>query len=121
MYLRSIALAAAIGCTVASLTLAAAPANAAEIVVAPSATTVRVSYADLNLASADGRAVLDRRIAGAARQICGTAFPADLRMNALVQDCREDAIASARLPTALAANGARAVTVTGYRMSRAAN
>jgi len=122
MYLRSIALAAATACTIAAVSLTATPASAAEIVVAPERVSVRISYADLNLASAEGRARLDRRIAGAARGICGSFFPADLRMGALVHDCREGAIASARLPTALASlAGARAVTVTGYRMSRAAN
>lgn len=34
--------------------------------------SVRVSYSDLNLASAAGKARLDRRIAFAAKQICGT-------------------------------------------------
>jgi hypothetical protein len=44
----------------------------------------------------------------------------DLRMAALVSDCREDAIASARIPTAVASND-RAVVLTGHRVSRAAN
>ena len=114
MCLRSIALAAALAATVST------PALANDIVVAPDTITVRVSYADLNLASAQGRAQLDRRIAGAARSICGSFFPADLEMAALVQNCREDAIASARIPTAVASNG-RAVTLTGHRVSRAAN
>ena len=118
MSLRTIAFAVAAVCTTAALTLTAAPATAADIVVAPEAVSVRVSYADLNLASAQGRAVLDRRIAGAARGICGTSFPTDLRMTALVEDCRADTIASARIPAALASN---AVMVTGYRMGRAAN
>jgi UrcA family protein len=119
MSLRSIALAAA-ACTAAALSLPAAPASAAEITVMPETVTVRVSYADLNLATAEGRARLDRRIAGAARGICGSYFPMDLRMAALVSDCREDAIASARIPTAVASND-RAVVLTGHRVSRAAN
>lgn len=123
MSLRSIALAAA-ACVAATLsTVAPTPAAAtADVVVAPQAVTVRVSFADLNLASADGRAVLGRRIAGAARSICGEYFATDLQMRALVQDCREDAIASARLPASFASNaGMRDLTVTGYRVSRAAN
>ena len=122
MSVRSIALAAA-ACVAATLsTVAPTPAVAADIVVAPQAVTVRVSFADLNLASAQGRAVLDRRIAGAARSICGEYFSTDLQMRALVQDCREDAIASARLPASFASNaGTRGLTVTGYRVSRAAN
>jgi UrcA family protein len=119
MSLRSIALAAT-ACAAVALSLTATPAAAADITVAPETVTVRVSYADLNLATAQGRARLDRRIAGAARSICGNFFPADLEMAALVQTCREDAIASARIPTAVASND-RAVTLTGYRVSRAAN
>lgn len=119
MSLRSIALAAT-ACAAAALPLTAAPATAADITAVPETVTVRVSYADLNLATAQGRARLDRRIAGAARSICGSFFPADLEMAALVQTCRDDAIASARVPTAVASN-AGAVTLTGHRVSRAAN
>ena len=122
MSLRTIALAATT-CAAATLTvLAATPAAAADIVVAPEQVTVRISYADLNLASAEGRARLEGRVAGAARSICGSFFPADLEMASLVRTCRADAIASARLPDAFAsAAGTRDLTVTGRRMSRAAN
>lgn len=123
MSLRSIALAAA-ACVAATLSTAApAPAAAADInVIAPETITVRVSYADLNLANAAGRATLDRRIAGAARSICGSYFPADLEMAVLAKACRQDAIASARLPDSYASNaGTRDLTVTANRMSRAAN
>jgi UrcA family protein len=119
MSLRSIALAAT-ACAAAALSMTAAPASAADITVMPETVTVRVSYADLNLASAEGRARLDRRIAGAARSICGSYFPIDLDMFALVRECRADAIASARIPTAVASND-RAVVLTGHRVSRAAN
>ncbi len=120
MSLRSIALAAA-ACVAATLTMtAAAPASAAEIVVTPDSVSVSVSYADLNLASARGRAQLDRRIASAARGLCGSYFPVDLHRSALVGACRADAISSARIPTAVASSeGARGLA--GNRMSRAAN
>lgn len=124
MSVRSIALAAAacVAATLSSVVPTPAVAADADIVVAPERITVRISYADLNLANVEGRAVLTRRIAAAARNICGSFFPADLEMAALVQDCREDAVASARLPAAYASNdGAREVLVTGNRMSRAAN
>ena len=123
MSLRTIALAVT-SCAAATLTtLAPTPAAAADILVAPEVVTVRISYADLNLANPAGRARLQDRIAGAARVICGSFFPADLDMASLVRACRADAIASARLPAAaLASNaGARDLTVTGRRMSRAAN
>jgi len=65
---------------------------------------------------------VDARIAGAARSICGSFFPADLEMAGQIRACRADAIASARLPDLLASiAGARDLTVTGRRMSRAAN
>jgi UrcA family protein len=120
MSLRNLALVTA-ACAVATLSLATAtPAGATDIVVAPETVTVRVSYADLNLATVEGRARLDRRIASAARSICGSPFQNDLHMSALVSECRDDAIASARIPTQVASND-RAVVMTGHRMSRAAN
>ena len=120
MSLRSIAL-AAIGCAAATtLSVLPVPAAASDVTVAPDTITVRVSYADLDLATAQGRAQLDRRISGAARSICGSFFPADLEMAALVKTCREDAIGSARIPTAVASNDS-SVTLTGHRVSRAAN
>jgi UrcA family protein len=122
MSVRSIALAAA-ACVAATLSTAVpTPAAAADILVAPERVTVRVSYADLNIASSEGRARLESRVAGAARSICGTYFPADLEMAVLVKACRSDAIASARLSDVFASNaGGRDLTVTGNRMSRAAN
>ena len=91
MSLRTFALATAAYLAATASVTVATPASAAEIVVAPESVTVRVSYADLNLASAEGRARLDRRIAGAARGICGSYAPADLRMASLVQACRDGA------------------------------
>ena len=121
MSVRSIALAAA-ACVAAALSTAPAQAQPADILVAPEAITVRISYADLNIATAEGRAALQSRVAGAARSICGSYFPADLEMAVLVKACRSDAIASARLSDVFASNaGARDLTVTGRRMSRAAN
>ena len=59
-----------VGTTVAALTClagATAPAHAAEL-GAPRSQAVR--FADLNLASSEGRAVLDRRIRNAANAVC---------------------------------------------------
>ena len=50
----------------------------------------RVSYADLNLSSPEGQAVLDSRIASAIRQICGRAFPTDLQSAHQVERCRSE-------------------------------
>lgn len=119
MSLRSFALAAAVSLAAAATTVST-PVSAADILVVPETATVRVSYADLDLASEAGRARLDRRIANAARGICGNYQPNDLRIFSLVRDCRADAIASARIPTGLAAADG-AATLTGRRLSRAAD
>ncbi|HEX4739130.1 MAG TPA: UrcA family protein [Allosphingosinicella sp.] len=52
-----------------------------------------VRYADLNLASAEGRAQLDRRIASAAEALCGFAHSADLAAQADVAHCRAATVA----------------------------
>jgi len=59
------------------------PASAPEVRV--------VSYADLDLASDAGRRQLDRRIAAAVADACGTASDADLHGKNLVGRCRTDA------------------------------
>ena len=70
-----------------------------------------VAYADLDLASADGRAKLDRRIKRAAAEVCGTASDFDLVGLNDVQECRtrtaEVALTQARAQIA----GQRAVQV----------
>ena len=73
------------------LTAAAAPAFAAP----PAAQTRIVSYADLDLGSAAGRARLERRIDNAVRDVCGRAAPTDLNGLALVQLCRAETLADA--------------------------
>lgn len=92
--------------------LAAAPAAAQAV------DSVTVGYADLNLANAAGRAVLDRRIAHAARQVCGQFAPIELRRNSLSRACQADAIASAeaqRSAIVFASNNANArVSRTAY-------
>ncbi|HEX9932138.1 MAG TPA: UrcA family protein [Allosphingosinicella sp.] len=58
--------------------------------------SVVVAYEELNLNSAAGRAVLDRRIERAARQVCGTAFINELDIAAGVNACLAETIAAAR-------------------------
>ena len=57
--------------------------------------SVRVSFADLNLASPGGRAALDRRLSRAVDQVCGMAEPANLDQAAPIDRCRKAAQASA--------------------------
>ncbi|WP_343525176.1 UrcA family protein [Sphingomonas sp.] len=73
--------------------------------------TVKVHYADLNLARADQRAVLDARIRRAANSACGP-ITVDIASNADVLHCRKEMHADAAVklaglspaPIALASN-----------------
>ena len=51
--------------------------------------------ADLDLSSQGGQRTLDRRVAQAAREVCGTPSDADLVGQNKARECREDAIAKA--------------------------
>lgn len=70
----------------------AAPAFAQPAAAAP---TRVVSYADLNLSSAAGRAVLDSRLNAAVRDVCGQAYPIDLNSVGQVVQCRQETLAAA--------------------------
>jgi len=68
--------------------------TAAPAAAAPQSPGVRiVSAADLDLASAAGRSRLDRRLAAAVREVCGTASPADLRGVYEIRACRAETAA----------------------------
>ena len=73
------------------LTGAASPALAAP----PEAQTRIVSYADLDLSGAAGRARLQQRIDTAVRAVCGRAAPTDLNGLNAVQLCRAETLADA--------------------------
>lgn len=49
-----------------------------------------VSYADLDLSSAKGRAKLDRRIRSAVQDVCGTAYSFDVKGKNDVRRCRTE-------------------------------
>lgn len=76
-----------------ALALGAAPAFAADAPV-----SVKVSHADLNLASAAGRATLDRRVNAAVRQACAVSGY-DVRDFAAANKCRAQASTAARAAT----------------------
>ena len=73
--------------------------------------SVRVSYADLNLATDFGQNKLQRRIAFAAGQVCGTSDPRDLNLVRAVSDCRTETIADVQPAFQLAVGRARHGTV----------
>lgn len=66
-----------------------------------------VSYADLDLNSAAGRARLERRIADAVREVCGAAPSFDLARRRAVRHCRTDTRANVRVPAAAGLFGTR--------------
>ena len=74
-----------------ALIASAAPARAAE----PATATSIVHTADLDLSSPAGQQKLDQRLAQAAREVCGTASPADLEGYKTVRQCRQQTVAAA--------------------------
>ena len=59
-------------------------------------TSVRVSYADLNLTTSLGQNKLQRRVAYAARTVCDASDPLDLKFARAVAECRDDTISNAQ-------------------------
>lgn len=74
----------------ALISTAAAPAAAQ-----PATAVSIVQTADLDLSSVAGREALDRRIARAAIEVCGSASDVDLEGKNAVRHCREEVIAKA--------------------------
>jgi UrcA family protein len=72
----------------------AAPAMAETPAPATNVTWVRT--ADLNLASDLGQRTLERRLAAAAREVCGSASSADLSGKNAVRRCRDETLSTAR-------------------------
>jgi UrcA family protein len=59
--------------------------------------SVTFSYADLDITSPAGREMLDRRIKGAAKRVCGTPPQQNLSMIWAVKRCHEQVVSSAHL------------------------
>jgi UrcA family protein len=74
--------------------------------------SVRVSYADLNLASGAGQQSLQGRITYAARLVCEIEDSRQLDLAAATNFCRSDAVARARPAYEAAIAAARHPTVT---------
>ena len=74
--------------------------------------SVRVSYADLNLATNPGQQVLHRRIAFAAKVVCGPADSVNLGFAIAVTECRNETIADAQPAFDAAVASARHPSVT---------
>ena len=112
MFVRPSVLAvAAVAAGLATASLAAAPA-------AEEVSSVEVQYQDLNLDHSAGQAALDRRIAYAARQVCGDYMPIELKWRELSRSCQREVIAAAAPQRDAAVGGQR---YAALRVSRAAN
>ena len=118
MFVRSTVLAAAAVAATLLTFGAAVPA------FAQPADGIEVSYADLDLGVPAGRDVLDRRIADAAAQLCGSFRSVELGWAAAVQACRAETIALTQ-PQRNAAIGRRGTVdvanASVLRVNRAAN
>lgn len=92
---------------IAAAVLAAPFATPAQAQSPAAERTQVVSFADLDLAREAGQRKLDRRIARAVKQVCGTASDADLEGKNEVRRCRAltGASLSAERSRALAAAG----------------
>ena len=86
-------------CMAAALLLAAPPLAAAQSDAPPSA---RVSYADLDLTGAAGRAALDRRVRGAVAQLCRVEDGAPLARRMEARGCARETLARGQAMTAVA-------------------
>ena len=91
----------AIHIVIASALITATAIKAAPALAQPASAQgeIAISYvqtADLDLRSDAGRRQLDRRLALAARDVCGTASDADLEGKNAVRHCVDDVLAKAR-------------------------
>jgi UrcA family protein len=92
----------------------AAPALAQEPASETNISLVRTG--DLNLGSAEGQRTLDRRLAKAAREVCGTASDVDVAGKNDVRKCRDETLAKARGQSdAIVAGRGAVIAVTAAR------
>ena len=102
---------------VTALAIKAAPAMAQE---APAGETyvAIVKTADINLTSEVGQRQLDRRLAQAAREVCGIASDTDVEGKNEVRKCRDETLARAtadKQSVLAAANRGAVIAVTAAR------
>jgi len=83
---------ATLALTAAATIAASAPALAAQ---ADAKASAHVPYSDLNLSSAQGREVLDRRIVRAIEKVCGQTT-GNIGLDASVRECQRETRSTAR-------------------------
>jgi UrcA family protein len=98
---------AAAGALLAAATLVLPTASQAE-----DSNSMRVSYADLNLASTAGQGVLQHRMVGAAKIVCVIEDSREIALRSATNSCRSDAVARAWPAYEAAVSRARRGSVT---------
>lgn len=122
-YTRTISLCAAFAITGVGLVAMTTPAFGRDqpvVVQGPSeyVITKRVSYADLNLASASGERTLNRRVGDAVTSVCDEANPNAMMF--IINGCQKASWNDARPQIARAVQRAREIAMTGHSSIAAA-
>ena len=99
-----------------ALALKAGPAFAQEVATGETYVAI-VKTADIDLDSEAGQRQLDRRLAQAAREVCGTASETDVEGKNDVRKCRDETLARAAADkqAALAAADRTVIAITAAR------
>jgi len=119
LYAKALSMCAAVGITTFGVLLMSPDASAKQpiVVTAPTHLVVRhVSYADLNLASASGEKILNRRVGTAVGDLCLEATGGDNRSlhgTVNMMRCKSEAWGGARPQIASAVQRAREIAFTG--------
>ncbi len=113
MFAKTLLFAAALAGTAASTTLVSEAASAAQA----ETVSVAISYGDLNLASAAGRATLDGRIRNAVSRLCSVSGVVALHVKRDADRCADQFAAQAhdQVKTQLALRDARTVRLAALR------
>jgi UrcA family protein len=98
---------AAAGALLAAATLIVPTASQAD-----ESNSVRVSYADLNLASTAGQGILQHRLVGASKIVCVIEDSREIALRTATNSCRNDAVARAWPAYEAAVGAARRGSVT---------
>lgn len=101
-----------------ALAIAAALIAGAPALAQSEIRSMAVSYGDLNLAHAAGRAALDRRVANAAKQVCGFEYSRELQRAIIERRCVADTIDRTQRAVLAAVEGQSTVRVASASVGR---
>lgn len=104
-------------CNLARAAAIAAALLAAVPAAADGTRSVEVSYADLNLASAQGKSTFERRLKAAAARACGVGYERDLTLHKITKRCAAAALESVNPAVELAYRNAANRQLAAREMS----